>query len=93
MNFKPTWIKVIVSILAIILWIIFINYFNNLSMCGICAKPNCTSDYGNWMIVKPVCACGCQSLSKMLSSDIETILIPFAVIYIIWSLFQRRKRR
>ncbi len=91
-NFKPTLWKVIVSILAIILWILLLGSLKYNVMCKICVPTQCMPDYGNWMIVKPVCDCGCQSFSQMLSSNLQHILIPFALVYVIWSLFQRRKK-
>lgn len=91
MNFKPDLWKVIVSILAIILWVVFANYTNNYVMCKICQMPQCDADYGNWMVTKQICDCSCQSFSEMFSNNLKNILIPSALVYIIWSLFQKRR--
>ena len=93
MNFRPTKWKVIVSILAIVLWLILSNFYNGLAMCKECVPPQCDVDYGNWVIVKPSCSgCFCQSFSEMISSNLLNILIPFILVYVTWSLIQKNPK-
>lgn len=93
MDFKPTKWKSIISILAVIVWIILMRYYTNLAMCGICVPKRCGVDYANWMVVKPACyGCFCTSFSTMLKSNLFHILIPFAIVYVIWSLIEKPKQ-
>ncbi|MGV8151997.1 MAG: hypothetical protein ACP5OG_02870 [Candidatus Nanoarchaeia archaeon] len=93
-NFKPNKWKIIASIAALVLWIFIMNYFNASAMCKICI---CTLqiclDYAHFMLIKPACHCCCSSFFEMLISNLKNIFIPFAVVYIIFSLFEKRKNK
>jgi len=92
MNFKPTKWKVIVSVIIMVIWILSANWMNSKTLCDCYFVPECGPDYEKYMIVKPRCVgCGCQSFSNMLSSNFLNILIPFAIVYIVWSLFEKKK--
>lgn len=91
MNFKFTKWKVIVSIVVVILWILLMQMFAKYTFCKECVPPICEQDYGNWMVPKITCDCKCQNFGEMFYYDLKNILIPFALTYVIWSLFQKKK--
>lgn len=89
MNFKPNKWKVIVSIIAVIAWLILSSFI--VMYCKMCQEFSCEINYYNYYLVNPGCHCDCGSLSAMLLTNLINILIPLALTYIIWSLFEKPK--
>jgi len=97
MNFKANGWKVAVAVLGVFVWIIMSNYTNNLIKLG-CDKSTypdmCKMDsYNHLLLVKaPSDECYCRDFSYMLYNNIKNLFVPFAIIYIIWSLFERKRK-
>ena len=93
MNFKPTKWKVIVSVLIVIALLLVPKIISGGIMCGLCEFKECElDDYDKFMLIKPACDCECQTFSDMLKSNLSYTILPFAIIYIIWSLFESKKK-
>lgn len=98
MNFRLTKLKVIISVIIIIVWYIFITlYFPSHTYCkGLSCVPvdisNCPSVF--LLEIIPSCiACSCPSptpISKIFR-DLLIVLIPGILVYLIWSLVQKKK--
>jgi len=94
MNWKPTKWKIVVSVVAVVLWFIWIIFKNSYTFCLECAPPICEADYYNFLLFKSACGgCFCHSLGEVVLSNILNIIIPFAIVYIIWSLIEKPKKR
>lgn len=91
MNFKPSKWKIIVSVIFILVWIIFNNWSIRCSLCSPLA-PKCEGDYHGWMLLTN-CICDCVSLKTMILSNLINVIIPFILVYIILSLFEKNKKR
>ena len=92
MNFRPNKWKLIFSILFIVIWIVLPHITSQTVYCKLCEKKVCENgDYDKFMIVKPICDCACQTLSDALISDLRNTLLPFLLVYLIWSLFEKSK--
>ncbi|GEM_PF-5723736 len=88
MNFKSNKWKVVAGVLAIVLWILFSRYFNSLVRCE-CVS---VSYYDQYYLVGIGCDCYRTSFFEMVCSNILNILIPFFILYVIWSLFEKKKK-
>lgn len=94
MNFKLSKWKVIASILAVIVWIFLANIIFYNFMCKSCEPPVCESNYVKYYLMQPPCgSCSCHLLKDVVLSNVLNILTPFALVYIIWSLFEKTKKR
>ena len=94
MNFKPNKWKVIVSITAVIIWIFIANTFFYNFMCKLCEGLVCETNYIKYYLMQPPCGyCSCHLLKDVMLSNAKTILIPFILVYITWSLFEKNKKR
>ncbi len=99
MNFKPTKKKFLISIGAVILWYALILVFsgNSLCLCAICPSTfdaNGCEKVFVFNILPEDCSCGCSCPESTPLSDIFiqliTILFPGILVYVIWSLIERR---
>jgi len=91
MNFKPIKWKVIVSIIVAVLWILIANSISYSVDCKLCMPHICDSNYIDYYITHPLCGhCSCHSLKDVIISNLLNIIIPFAIVYIIWSLIQKK---
>ncbi|MBS3159787.1 hypothetical protein J4436_03285 [Candidatus Woesearchaeota archaeon] len=89
MNFKPTKLKIILTISLTVLLIFWFLMMDRGMMCKPCPmnlKENCI-DYGFISAINP-CYCGCLPLYKALLSWL-IIIIPVIIFYSIYSLFQK----
>jgi hypothetical protein len=88
MNFKPTLWKSIVSIAFVLVIVIY----GNMVLCSICplGVQRCGGLYRSLMLIKS-CVCDCISFETMFLSNLINVVLPFALIYIIWSLIQKKK--
>ena len=91
MNFKPTKWKVVVSILAVVLWVILSSFL--VMYCKMCQEYSCDIDYYSYYLASHGCKCDCGSFSGMLLSNLLSIIIPFLIIYIIWSLIEKPSKK
>lgn len=99
MNFKPTKWKAIISILAIIAWYLLFLGFANLLKCSPIPCPetfkaiNCENVFVLNILPKFSCeGCVCPKPTSISSifKEITILLIPGILIYIIWSLYQKK---
>ena len=87
--FKPTKGKILFSIIATVIRIILLSRGpRELCKCFLGGFEGCT-DYYSFLILKNIigCHCTCIPLNTVLIQYLTQILIPFAVSYIIYSLF------
>lgn len=88
MNFRFTRAKLFVSIIASVPWWYVVRLFSQAT----CLPAQCP-DYQNiyrMMALFTIDPCTCWSLGQTLLRDV-IILIPAILVYVIWSLFQRKK--
>jgi len=87
MNFKPTKIKFIISLLVLL-----VNYYLMNGLECICTSGDidiCTTDYGNFSIFKTCCG-GCVTLEDLIFEYFSLLLLP-ALIYIFMSQEGKKK--
>ncbi len=99
MNFKLTKLKVIVLVALTIIWYVFIVFSQmSNSLCKVCELDinNLTCEkVFVFNIIPEVCQCGCPyptSFSKIIT-DLLTVLAPGIIVYILWSLIQKKEVR
>jgi len=83
--FKPTWSKVIITIILALFWIYYINLSTPIVDCMPCSPgefEDCT-DYHDYLLIKVGCHCGCTSMSTVYSQYLRIVLIPLIISYII----------
>ncbi len=87
MQFKPTKAKVIVTIIAVIIWWLYNNAILPMCECIPEAAESCTS----WPSIMPFteCYCGCASFLDAVSNLLLFLAAPIGV-YLIWSLVQKK---
>jgi len=100
MNFKPNKWKVIISIGAIIVWYLLLLWFSSIIMidCGACPTTFKASDCEKVFVLNvlpssPNCGCSCPLPTPISSilTQLLTLLFPGILVYIIWSLSQKKK--
>jgi hypothetical protein len=103
MKFQPTKWKVIVSIAVVVIWIILMNGYSKLSEghptygARQCQQEYMIHEYGgvnyySYLVVKqPYGSCPPVSLPGLLLHYIYNLIIPFTLVYIIWSLIQKKQ--
>jgi len=98
MNFKellkPTKRKVAVSAIVTIAFVLFLRNLGYIE-CN-CIAPeggsyedlfrNCTDYYGYLPLPGRLCHCGCTPVTEVLSQYFWFLILPFAVIYLLYSL-------
>ena len=95
MNLKPTKLKSIVSIIVIIV-IYLLSLYLNKSGCSILGAPGCVMDNSccNYCQIDfslyPSCLCSCTTFTELIK-QILIFILPGVIIYIIWSIFQKKK--
>ncbi|MGY4884175.1 MAG: hypothetical protein ACP5NZ_01195 [Nanobdellota archaeon] len=98
MNFKPTKIKVLVSIIAIIAWYMFLYYVSNyMTLCEQCNyidNGTCPNVFSVNLIPEG-CSCGCPSETPIgeVLLDLIILLAPGILTYIIWSSSQKERKK
>lgn len=90
--FKPTRWKIIVSFILTVIWMFIIMQTVAVPlMACLCASggfDNCT-DFHSFLIIKnPDCHCGCTSLIQVFMQYLTMIIIPFIIVYVIYSLIE-----
>ncbi len=90
MNFKVKFWKTLVSVLSIIIWYLY----NRISMTSICNSVGAClpCKVNGFPSLIPNC-CGCGAGIYQIISQLIIILIPGIIIYIIWSLIEKNKKR
>lgn len=78
--FKPNWRKIIISLAAVILFV-FNKYF---SIQEICKRVDCDSTGA----VRSLFACCRVSSGEMMYSYAFNLIIPFVVVYLIYSIIE-----
>jgi len=96
MNFKPTLFKITIALFSIFIWYYFFLSVNIVCQCGCDNPPSCSDVFVfNLIPLDEPCdeCCSCPSatpFSKIII-DLLIILAPGIIIYIIWSLIQKKK--
>lgn len=93
-NFKPTKWKVIISVLMVIIWGIFFTWMNSSVQCNRCALDySCESN--DFLIIRPACGkCAyCYNILEIVRKNLFNVLFPFALVYILWSLIEKKKKK
>ncbi len=86
MNFKPTKLKIIISVLIILIWYILLVYNSiDCRTVSMPCPPNCEGGF----TLLPKC-CGCISLNENLK-DFVLVIFLGVLVYIIWSIIQSKK--
>jgi hypothetical protein len=88
MNFRLTKVKVIVSIIVILAWIILLNIFMGRGGCGGCSMAVQCQNLSYLVPVHISCVC-CFSINNVITLWL-IILVPGILTYLIWSLFQKK---
>jgi hypothetical protein len=91
-NFKPTKWKFIVSLIVLVVWYFVVAYQSNLICAGVDCRAggfdNCVN-YEYLSLIKGAC-CGCMTLGRAILNNVK-VIAPFFIVYIIWSLFEKRR--
>lgn len=92
MNLKPTVRKIVVSLGITAVWYGFIAFTKGVYRCScdleVAATMNSCVDYHSWLPYKQLCHCGCTSLGGLVFVYLFTIVLPFAIVYLIMSSIQ-----
>lgn len=98
MNYQPTKGKIITSIIATAAWYGFWALMSAATVCNgsfeltyEMAHP-CTSDYYKYSTLQFSCAHTCMSLGELIWQYIYVFIIPLIVVYVVYSLFQKKKK-
>jgi hypothetical protein len=99
MNFKPSTWKTIISIGVIIaFYLLLLNFSSRLMMmdcadCPVTFKASDCEKVFNILPPSPSCRCSCPLPTPISSilTQLLTLLFPGILIYIIWSLIQKKK--
>ena len=101
MNFRPKKWKIIVAVIVIVIWyaVLFINASMIMCDCKPCASIPSEDECG-WVLDIDLlpegcegCRCGCPEhtpISKILE-ELIIILLPGIIVYVIWSLIEKKK--
>lgn len=96
MNFKPTKLKVIISIVVVIIWYFVVLFFLNSGMCSECPGTfrlaECEKVF-SFQIFPYGCGCSCPEPTTIsyLLKELSLLLFPGIIVYFIWSSGQKKK--
>ena len=98
MNFQLTKKKIWVSIGVILLWYILLFLPQFSCYCSECEVPNYSLNCEKVFTLKIIpdscnCYCGCPKPTSFgeIISDLIMLLFPSILIYLVWSLFEKKK--
>ena len=100
MNFKINKWKIIITMVVIVIWFLILNSVRYSCVCAECIQPlseiNCEKVF-TLELIPQGCHCGCScpkstSIGKIFS-DLIIILFPGILVYIIWSLFEKKRNK
>lgn len=93
MDFKPKFLKILISILAIIIWYIFlIFYLSSFNGTGVNLPCN---EHKSINLLNPIeggCTSEFSETIKLMIIQLIIIFIPGIIIYILWSLIEKNKK-
>jgi len=98
MNFRLTKLKVIISVIVLIVWYVLMYFIlvQN-TFCELCPS-SCSpcKDVFHVAIIPEPCNCPCicdipTPFSRVIG-DLLVVLCPSILTYVIWSLFQKKKK-
>ena len=95
---KPSKRKITVSIIVTILFYLFLLWANQSAqtLMGACfiEQLNCSLDvdYTKFLPIKPLCV-RCTSLDAVIYQYLTIFVIPFIIIYLIYSILENKKKR
>ena len=100
MNFRPTKWKILVSITSVIIFYLLLIWYQGTIMylCYPCPSNfnanQCEDVFVLNLIPKSDCGCSCPKATptSSIANDIIVILSPGILLYIIWSLFEDKKK-
>ena len=84
--FQLSWGKVIISIMLTIVWVFFQRIWTGSLMCKVCSVDvleGCKNYFG-WLAVQK-CEC-CVAFFDVIVNYLNYVVVPFIVIYILYSL-------
>jgi hypothetical protein len=86
---KPNLWKINASMILTFVWniILYIITPKITCMCASWGFENCV-DFYSFLIIKDRCHCGCISISEVFMQYLWVIVIPFLVIYILYSIVE-----
>lgn len=94
MNFKPTKLKVIISIIVIVVWYALIFLVNKMMVCDCLPYTGqCPGVFDFSFFPHNSCDCGCYgNTSLQLVGQLLIILAPGILVYIIRSFVEKKKQ-
>jgi len=96
MNLRLTKLKIIISIITIVAWYIIMAMAGSSAICEMYCGEN--FNYNDCSILIPLfqdygcCSCPTTIPFQDMLTAILILLIPGALTYVIWSLFQKKKK-
>ncbi|MBR9704969.1 hypothetical protein GOV12_06150 [Candidatus Pacearchaeota archaeon] len=89
--------KIIILVIVLLIWYMFL-FFIRPSSCPImkCVMPTTDCQDITEIHLFPQChSCGCYSPTTILEILVEVLIIffPSILVYIVWSLFERKKKK
>ncbi|VVB78089.1 Uncharacterised protein [uncultured archaeon] len=100
MKFKPTLLKIVVSLAVVIIWYFLLLWISNLSNCNYSPCPqtfkasDCEKVFVFNLIPKSCnggCICPKPTTLFEIFNQLVTLLLPGIIVYLAWSFLQKNK--